>query len=389
MISPEEIRDKCHKWWIEVLKAEINDEMFFPKEIPRIGKVKTKDILSNILWYKESIGKLRRQSKEEKGFGYQVLWEEKNFEKIGRNLIPAKVIIETLQDFLKITSKEKEFKYFVEQSKFIVARVPELKDWILMNPLKVVEHKHWADTLKVCHYFLETPKPNLYIRQLPIDVHTKFIKEENESLFRSLLEFLVPDYINTSESKFEKRYNLKYSEPLIRIRFLDKAFSPVPSISDISLTLSEFHDFTCSAKRVVVAENVMNFLTLPELPDTVALWSGGGFNVRYLKSVDWLKQKLFFYWGDIDAHGFQILNQFRTYFPRTIALMMDKETLEKFRWPDDKKGPKAVELELRSLSDEEKIFFQFLNSECIRLEQEKIPQIYAESKIREAVLLNP
>ena len=37
----------------------------------------------------------------------------------------------------------------------------------------------------------------------------------------------------------------------------------------------------------------MNFLTLPEVKNTVALWSGGGFNVSYLKEIEWLQKKIF------------------------------------------------------------------------------------------------
>ena len=53
-------------------------------------------------------------------------------------------------------------------------------------------------------------------------------------------------------------------------------------------------------------------------------------SVRYLKNIGWLIDKQLYYGGDIDAQSFQILNQFRTYFPNTVALMIDKETLNCF-----------------------------------------------------------
>ena len=107
---------------------------------------------------------------------------------------------------------------------------------------------------------------------------------------------------------------MKYGEPLIRIRFLDTQLSPIETATDISLTLSEFNNFHSHCDNIFVAENLMNFLALPYLTKTIAIWSGGGFNVSYLKDIDWLKGKQFYYWGDIDAQGFQILNQFRIYF---------------------------------------------------------------------------
>src|SRR5205085_1865511 len=113
------------------------------------------------------------------------------------------------------------------------------------------------------------------------------------------------------ESRFELRFNLKYAEPLIRVRFLDNNISPISGVSDISLPLSEFSSFECNCSKVFVTENLMNFLTLPKLEKTIAIWSGGGFSVSNLKDVEWLKNKQFYYWGDVDAQGFQILHQFR------------------------------------------------------------------------------
>jgi hypothetical protein len=124
----------------------------------------------------------------------------------------------------------------------------------------------------------------------------------------------------------------------------------------------------------------MNFLTLPKLDKTIAIWSGGGFSVSHLKDVDWLKNNQFYYWGDLDAQGFQILNQFRTYFPDTVAVMMDEETLNSFSPVVGEPTPKQ---HLKLLTDEELQLYQLLRENNLRLEQEKITQAYAEAKIME------
>ena len=57
-------------------------------------------------------------------------------------------------------------------------------------------------------------EPNkFYIRELPIDVHTKFI-EENKPILKSLPHVLIPDRIDANESVFEKRFYLKYAQPI-------------------------------------------------------------------------------------------------------------------------------------------------------------------------------
>ncbi len=378
MITPKEIQEQCLRWWKDVLLSACNSTLYFPKEINRIGKISSKDILKNLSAYKDSIHLLQSYSKENRRFGYKLILGSRQFDKIGKQQVPEKIIIESVGDYLRITGKEKEFETFLKNYSLIIQELPILNEWVKVNPIKLIEHESWVDTLKVCNYFLANPKPNLYIRQLPIDIHTKYISE-NESVIRSLLEFLIPDKINQNERKFEKRFNLKYAEPLIRIRFLDKRLAPVETATDISLTLSEFNKFYCHCDNIFVAENLMNFLTLPYLAKTVAMWSGGGFNVSYLKDIDWLKSKQFYYWGDIDAQGFQILNQLRTYFPNTIAVMMDEKTLDCFK---SGKGKPATNQALLQLSESELKLYNYLRQNNIRLEQEKITQAFAEEKIK-------
>lgn len=377
MITPKDIKEQCLKWWKEILLSSVDSAPCFPREINRIGKVGSKDILSKLSIYKESIELLQNNSKASKKHGYSLILSEKLFDKIGRQSVPEKISIDSIEDYLKITDKEKEYDVFLKNLALIKTELPRLIEWIKLNPTKLVEHNTWADTLKVCQFFLETPLPNMYIRQLPVDIHTKYILE-NKSIIQSLLDFLIPEYLNRDETKFELRYNLKYSEPLIRIRFLDVSLSPIINTTDISLTLSEFKNIKIDCDNILIAENIMNFLTLPSLGKTIAIWSGGGFSISYLRDIDWIKSKLFFYWGDLDAQGFQILNQFRAYFQNTVAVMMDEETLYSFKYAE---GTAAANQNLQRLTERELKLYNHLRQNNIRLEQEKITQQFAEERI--------
>lgn len=385
MISPKEIQDQCLNWWKEVLLSFVDGTIVFPKEINRIGKVNSKDILNKLSEYKQSIELLKGNSKPNKKLGYVLITEERQFDKIGKQTVPVKICIDSVEDYLAVVKKEKEYQTFCKNYSLIIEQLPILKDWVKANPLKLIEHETWIDTLKVCKYFLSSPKPQLYVRQLPIDIHTKYI-QDNKAVIQSLLEFLIPEQINSDETKFELRFNLKYSEPLIRVRFLDTALTPIANATDISLTVSEFKNFQVNCDNIFVAENLMNFLTLPYLNKTIAIWSGGGFGVRHLKDIDWIKDKQFFYWGDLDAQGFQILNQFRTYFPNTIAVMMDEETLASF---PSATGQQATNQNLQQLSETELKLYHHLRQNNIRLEQEKITQSFAEERIKKLFTTHP
>ena len=122
----------------------------------------------------------------------------------------------------------------------------------------------------------------------------------------------------------------------------------------------------------------MNFLALPSLPSTIAIWSGGGFMISLLKNIDWLRTRNIFYWGDFDEHGFLILNQMRSYYQHTISVMMNKETFELFKGEGTVAGKPVRSGLLSWLNKEEAEMFDFLRTHSLRLEQEKIRQGYAD-----------
>lgn len=378
MITPQDIKKQYLSWWPELLLSIMNGEEFFPRHIRRIGKITTKDILLKLTEHKDAIAKLQEGANL---WGYEVETSEKNFEKIGFQTLPVGIRIPSLEVYLGITRKKRELDLFTKNWQFIKCEMPELVEWSHNNPLRLVNHDTWRETLLVCRYFMKHPQPGLYIRQLPIDVHTKYI-EENKTILRLLLDTLLsaPD-LNPEEKTFEKRYGLKTAEPLIRIRFLDNGLVSLSDWTDIPLPLSDFFRMNCSCKRIFITENIMNFLCLPPLKDSIAVWSGGGFNISYLKDIPWLKQVQCYYWGDLDAQGLQILNQFRNYYPSVRALMMDWRTFHNYLHLVKTGTPAPLQM-LPLLTAEEQELYHHLQKHTLRLEQEKIPDIKANEEIR-------
>ncbi|MEL7050732.1 MAG: DUF2220 domain-containing protein, partial [Cyanobacteria bacterium J06588_5] len=129
--------------------------------------------------------------------------------------------------------------------------------------------------------------------------------------------------------------------------------------------------------QCLITENLMNFLTLPLLPNSFALF-GSGYAVQSLKSVSWLKDCPILYWGDMDAQGFQILSSLRAHFPQATSLMMNHETFELFKVfaVPDKKATMKV---LPHLTHAERAMYTQLATQQLRLEQEHIDQPYVES----------
>ena len=251
--------------------------------------------------------------------------------------------------------------------------------WIAAHPQRVIDyHGHWPDLLAVCAYFVKHPRPGCYIRELPIRVHTKFI-EQHTGILRELLETLLsPEAIQPDAKTFTQRFGLRDDESFVRVRFLGNQLFRnygLP-LTDLSLPHSQFAQLTSlQTERCLVTENKMVFLTLPNFSYTFAIF-GEGFTVGSLSAIPWLAHCPIFYWGDLDAHGFQILSLLRATFPHVISLMMDEVTLQTFSNFCVKGTPCTVQ-QLSHLTSEEHALFRYLARENLRLEQERIDHAYA------------
>jgi len=371
MINVEEIKKKTDNIFFDVLRAAIKKEIIFPKSI-RSNKSVSQDFE---LMGKE-LGPIIENSKDRKGYGYSIVYSKINTRKHGQQDIPVEIKFETLEDYLLFAKKKTPYNNFLSDVSLIISQFSELEDLFVKSPNIVLEnHEKWPELLSVCYWFKHLyEQDKYYIRELPIEsIHTKFI-ENNKGTLKILLDVIIPDKIRTEESDFEKRYGLKYSPLFIRLRILDKHLFINNCFTDVCLTVGEFKQTPLNCKNILITENLMNFLTLPLIDNTIALW-GGGFGIDKLKNISWFENKNIYYWGDLDTHGMQILSQLRIYYPHVFNLMMDKETLELHRqyWGV---GKETKVLNLPGLTDQEKELFFLLKEHNTRLEQERIPQTF-------------
>ncbi len=375
MITPKEIKDKTERKYISFFLPSLVENKPFEKLVIRGDKTYTKSSLPE---FEKEIQQIISQSKEKKGFGYSLEFQQVKTKSLGVQDLPTSIFFDNEKDLLKYLGKEKEVELFKTNIATIIKAFPELKGWIIKSPIKVVNNRaEWGNILKVCGYFKQNPKPNLYIRELPVKVHTKFI-ERNQGIIKELLNILISEHINDEEKEFEKRFNLKFAEPQIRFKVLDRAIAEkyFSGIDDIAIPVSQFETLNLPIKKVLVVENkttLYTTLALPKMNDTVAIF-GSGYSVYTLKNVQWFTNLDLFYWGDIDAQGFEILSQFRGYFQQTKSVLMDSETFEKFFENDS--GSQTNISTLLNLTEGEQKLYETLKKNNWRLEQEKIPYDY-------------
>lgn len=304
MIAPADIVRWAERLYVPFLRAWLRDEEFFPVVLP-VGKLPT-----DYLELSEGVGRLLRGAKTTHGRGYRVYSRQQSTRRHGSQSLPERILIETDRDLLHLIGKEQEFAAFRASVDLIRRELPALDAWLAQHPEVVVAHAgEWPELLAICAYFLGHPRPRCYIRELPVAVHTKFIETHTGILRRLLDDVLPPESVTADEPNFERRYGLRYDEPLVRLRFLDERLCrrlALP-VTDLTAPVSQVADLDLGGYRCLIVENKMTFLTLPPLRDTIAIF-GGGFHVSILAEIDWLAACELIYWGDLDVQGFQIFH---------------------------------------------------------------------------------
>ena len=380
MITAAEIRLKAERQYLAFLQSWLRAEAFQPLSWAA-GRP-----ANDFGTMRAEVQLLQSTEKTSAGLGYRVESQVLQTRALNTQTLPVRVWLDSPADLLHVIDKENEFARFSQDVALMRTRLPQLETWVERFPRKLLDwHADWEELLLVCRYFLEHPQPELYIRELPINVHTKFI-EQHQGILRELLDHLLPvEATQPAAFTFQQRYGLREEESMARVRFLDDQLRQRYALpfNEISVPCSQLARVDFSSQICVITENKMTFLTLPLLPNAFAIL-GGGFQVSNLAAIPWLKSCPIIYWGDLDAQGFQILSQLRSIFPHVTSLMMDEDTLQTFAEFSVPGTPCRVRL-LPYLTEEEHRLFVRLAEETIRLEQERISQGYALEKLRECL----
>ncbi|MGB5734210.1 MAG: DUF2220 domain-containing protein, partial [Thiohalocapsa sp.] len=108
------------------------------------------------------------------------------------------------------------------------------------------------------------------------------------------------------------------------------------------------------------------------------------YAVEAFAEIPWLRTRPCHFWGDLDTHGFAILNRLRHHLPDVRSLLMDQQTLFAHEplWQQEDKPALGL---LDRLNDAEQGVYQGLQNDRwgdrVRLEQERIGWDYAWKRV--------
>ncbi len=375
--TPEDIDAQVRRLWERgrLLVAPSDGGCAFPLSL-RLRRPDSRAMSDRFDEVRRWIRDLEGGSKARRGFGYAIAWTEIDHRQLGRNRVPAGASVPTRADALRLVGKQRQADEYARLAAATVATFPELSPWLAKKAMTVLEHADdWDRILAALAWFREHPRPGLYLRQVDVaGVDTKFI-ETRAGLLIELLDRVLPsEAVDLSAGRrFEARYGLLSKPPSVRFRVLDPRHR-IGGLSDLAVPAHELARLETAIRRVFITENEINGLSFPEVPGSLVIF-GLGYGLDRLAEVPWLRRTEIHYWGDIDTHGFAILDRLRATFPAAASLLMDHETLMQHRalWGREE-TPHAGPLE-RLTSHEWDIYRALADhrhGDHVRLEQERI-----------------
>ncbi|MFC8302894.1 Wadjet anti-phage system protein JetD domain-containing protein [Specibacter sp. NPDC057265] len=291
---------------------------------------------------------------------------------IGANTLPAAAVFASAGDEILFLGLGREAASFAELFRRLAGVDARLSAWAMLRPLELLKYGQDALTAaRVAVWFAENPAPGIYLRQLSLPgVHTKFV-ESHRRLIDGMLAVLCPER-PLGGRNYARRHGFRTGPDRVRVRYLDPAAAPMVGMDDLEMTAAAFAAHPMDIDRIITTENLVNFLALPPAPRTLAVF-GGGYGFEGIRNAAWLAGVDVAYWGDIDTHGFHILDQLRSHHPHVRSILMDAETLLAHRdfWGREDAPSHAT---LTRLDDFENTLYQALKAGThqrhLRLEQE-------------------
>lgn len=368
------VREQVQRLWDrgELLRPIVTGEAFEPRRLV-LKSPTASELASRFEAVREWVAAVQRIDH------VRIEWRTVNTRALGNQRLPETLWVDTLVDAHAIVGKKREVERFRAMLATTAEAEPLLLSFLTERPLRAIELAEvWPQLLSVVAWMKAHPRPPIYLRQVDLPgVHTKFIEQYSGALIELLDRVLDPGAIVVETTRtFARRYGFREKPGHVRFRSLDPDLQILPGVSasDLWLDATSFARLQLPVDHVFVTENEVNFLALPAAARAIAVF-GEGYGWEALGQADWLRRCQVHYWGDIDTHGFAILDQLRSRVPHATSFLMDRETLQAHAGLLVEE-PKPIAHDLLRLTPAETALYDELRSGRwqgrARLEQERV-----------------
>ncbi|MGV7348543.1 hypothetical protein B1987_21815 [Mycobacterium kansasii] len=363
--TPNDIAARVRRRWDDgsLLRAYANGDRFDPIEVALRGP-KPSQVGDDLAAAREWVGALDAGRRDDSRYTLQ--WQSIGGRQIGRNRLPVRAVVSMDQAWalLGVTTLVRCF----DELLVLAQQHPQVRKWIVDNPHRALALAHEMPQLIAAYTWLDTHRnSNRYLREISAPgVDTKFAERHRPVLAAMLA-------VSSAATGFLAGIGLRCKPGLVRLRPAPSLGLP-PPLTELAVRSEELAQLAVQPRAAVIIENEISYLSVDVPEHGVVVW-GKGFEVDSVGRLPWLAEAEVLYWGDIDTHGFAILDRLRAWLPQARSVLMDRETLlaHRDRWVTEDRP--ATSVLTRLTPDEQDLYSELVEDalgERVRLEQERI-----------------
>ena len=374
--TPDDIAARIRRRWNDgsLLRAYANGDPFQPIEVPLRGP-KPSQVGDDIAAARDWVAALDAGRRDDSRYALQ--WQSIGGRQIGRNRLPVRAVVSSIAQAwasLGVTTVVRRFDDLLA----LADQHPRVREWIVGHPHRALELGPEMPQLIAAYVWLDSHRQShRYLREISAPgVDTKFA-ERHRTVLAAMLR------VSSMASGFLADLGLRCKPGLVRLRPSPSLGFPGPTLTELAVRCEELAQLTVEPRVAVIVENEISYLSV-DVPEGGIVFWGKGFEVDSIGRLRWLAEADVLYWGDIDTHGFAILDRLRAWLPRARSVLMDRDTLlaHRDRWVTEDHPAKSVLARLTP--DEYDLYSELVGDELgerVRLEQERIDWHWVEQRL--------
>jgi hypothetical protein len=374
--TPDDIAAKVRRRWDDgsLLRAHANGDPFHPIAVPLRGP-KPSEIGADIAVARDWVAALDIGRRDDGRYSLQ--WQSIGGRQIGRNRLPVRAVVSSIEQAWALLGVGNLVRRF-DELLALAHQHSRVREWVVDHPHRALSLAPEMSQLIAAYVWLDGHRQsNRYLREISAPgVDTKFA-ERHRPVLAAMLG------VSSTASGFLAGLGLRSKPGLVRLRPSPSLGFPGPKLTELAVRSDELAQLTVDPRVAVIVENEISYLSIDVPEDGVVIW-GKGFEVDRVGRLRWLTEADIVYWGDIDTHGFAILDRLRAWLPRARSVLMDRETLlaHRDRWVTEDRSAKSVLTRLTP--DERDLYSELVGDglgERVRLEQERIDWHWVEQRL--------